>query len=48
VKEGVFRVEWQSTHELKADLLTKSFHPEIFRKKLLLFKNAISVKLVDK
>jgi hypothetical protein len=48
VKEGVFRVEWQGTHELKADLLTKSFHPEIFRKKLLLFKKAISVKLVDK
>ena len=48
VRDGVFKVKWQSTKELCANLLTKSFHPEVFRSKLLLFKSAISLKLLDK
>ena len=44
----MFKVKWQSTKELRADLLTKSFHPEVFRSKLMLYKLAISLKLLDK
>ena len=48
VKNGLFKVEWKSTQELRADLLTKGFHPESFRQKLKLFQGAISLKLLDK
>ena len=48
VKNGVFKVEWKNTQELRADLLTKGFHPEDFRAKLKLFQGAISLKLLEK
>ena len=48
VKNGLFKVEWKNTQELRADLLTKGFHPENFRQKLKLFQGAISLKLLDK
>jgi hypothetical protein len=48
VKNGIFKVEWKATEELRADLLTKNFHPEIFRKKLQLFEGAISLRLLSK
>ena len=48
IKNGVFKVEWKSTQELRADLLTKGFHPESFRQKLKMFQGAISLKLLDK
>lgn len=44
----VFKVEWKNTQELRADLLTKGFHPENFRAKLKLFQGAISLKLLEK
>ena len=48
IKNGLFKVEWQSTQELQADLLTKGFHPEAFRQKLKLFRGAISLQLLEK
>ena len=48
VKNGLFKVEWKSTQELRADLLTKGFHPENFRQKLKLFRGAISLQLLEK
>ena len=48
VKNGLFKVEWKNTQELRADLLTKGFHPENFRQKLKLFQGAISLVLLDK
>ena len=48
VKNGLFKVEWRDTQSLRADLLTKGFHPEIFRAKLKLFRSAISLTLLEK
>ena len=47
VKNGLFKVQWKNTQELRADLLTKGFHPENFRQKLRLFQGAISLKLLE-
>ena len=48
VKNGLFKVEWRDTQSLRADLLTKGFHPESFRAKLKLFRSAISLTLLEK
>ena len=47
VKSGIFKVQWKNTQELRADLLTKGFHPENFRQKLKLYQGAISLKLLE-
>ena len=47
VKNGIFKVQWKNTEELRADLLTKGFHPENFRQKLRLYQGAISLKLLE-